>query len=199
MNDSTVTCFSFFSLASVIHLVIQTLVCYKHQFIYIYPPNPDSGGKIWLNFIRILMSCMLIGEFTSTLILSHFCSRLSPTHTKSPLPAVVGLMSLKKGFIAVPLMIPLIIVTILFNMYLREEHFRVAEFLPSREGMKVDVKHGPDFDAPSFTKDAYLQEELRDKEKLPEDLTDEQREGILSIMNENNNVADEYTHLTDQL
>jgi hypothetical protein len=81
-------------------------------------------------------------------------------------------MALQKAVIATPLMIPLIVITILFNAYVRQEHFRVAKYLPSRECMKVDRRNGPDFDL-SFTKDAYLQEELRARAKYPENLTEE--------------------------
>ena len=38
---------------------------FRHQFIYIYPAEADSGGKIWIKFIRIFLACMLIGEATS--------------------------------------------------------------------------------------------------------------------------------------
>jgi hypothetical protein len=69
-------------------------------------------------------------------------------------------------------MAPLIIATVLFNSYIRQEHFRVAMYLPSRECMRVDLKNGPDFDL-SFTKDAYLQEELREKVSYPYALTEE--------------------------
>lgn len=81
-------------------------------------------------------------------------------------------MALKKAAIAVPLMTPLIVITVLFNAYIREEHFRVAEYLPSRESMKADLDNGvaPDL---SFLKGAYLQEELRDTFSLPENLEPE--------------------------
>ena len=69
-------------------------------------------------------------------------------------------------------MAPLIAITILFNAYIRQQHFRVAEHLPSRECMKADLQCGPDFDL-SFTTKAYLQEELRDKKLYPENLSTE--------------------------
>ena len=130
------------------------LISYRHQFVYIYSANPDSGGKVWTNFIKILMTCMLIAQFT-----------------------IVGLMALKKSVIAFPLMIPLIVVTVLFNAYIRQQHFRTAEFLPSRECLKEDLRNGPDFDL-SFTKGAYLQEELRHKRKFPENLSDPRAETL---------------------
>ena len=66
-------------------------------------------------------------------------------------------------------MAPLIAITILFNAYIRQQHFRVAHHLPSRECMKSDLHRGQDFDF-SFASRAYLQEELRDKELYPENL-----------------------------
>lgn len=40
-------------------------VAYRHQFVYIYPPTPDSGGKMWTRFINILLVCMLVAQITS--------------------------------------------------------------------------------------------------------------------------------------
>ena len=125
------------------------LVSYRHQLIYIYPSHDDSGGKVWTGFIKILCTCMLIAQIT-----------------------IVGLMALKKAAIATSMMVPLIIITILFNAYIHQQHFRVAEYLPSCECMKVDRRNGLDFDT-SFAERAYLQEEMRDKEKYPDNLTAE--------------------------
>lgn len=90
---------------------------------------------------------------------------------------VVGLLASKQSLIATPLMAPLIAITILFNAYIRQQHFRVAEYLPSRECMKSDLHQGPDFDL-SFTTEAYLQEELRDKESYPENLSNEEARAL---------------------
>jgi hypothetical protein len=85
--------------------------------------------------------------------------------------AVVGLLALKKSAIASPMMFPLIIVTVLFNAYIRQRHFRVAAYLPSRECVQRDLHNGDDFDM-AFTSNAFLQPELREKVKYPEGLTD---------------------------
>ena len=37
---------------------------FRHQFVYIYNAKPDSGGFLWMNFIRSLTSCLLIAEIT---------------------------------------------------------------------------------------------------------------------------------------
>ena len=84
---------------------------------------------------------------------------------------IVGLMALKKAAIATPLMIPLIVITILFNAYIRQEHFRVTEVLPSKECLKIDMENEKQgIDDFEFVKDAYVQEEMRDKVAFPEDL-----------------------------
>jgi hypothetical protein len=111
-----------------------------------------------------------------------------PTHF-----VVVGLLSLKKATIAVPLMIPLLITTFLFSAYIRKQHFHVASTckswtfvvlwypiyrrlayhvslscaVPSRNCLRQDLKNGPDYDL-SFLKDAYLQPEMRTKEIFPD-------------------------------
>lgn len=48
---------------------------YRHQFIYIYPPTPDSGGRLWLGFIGIMQSCMLIAQIT---IFGYFGLKRAP-------------------------------------------------------------------------------------------------------------------------
>jgi len=125
----------------------------RHQFVYIYPTTPDSGGQMWMNFVHILCSCMLIAEIT-----------------------IAGLLGLKKATIATPLMIPLIIISFLFTAYIRQKHFRTAENLPSRDALKQDLKNGDDFDL-SFVHDAYLQPELHDKELFP-DVSDERAQQL---------------------
>jgi hypothetical protein len=81
-------------------------------------------------------------------------------------------MALKRSVVAVPLLVPLIVVTFLFNDYIRKEHFRVAEFLPSRECMKEDLYINENLNI-LLPKNAYLQEEMRFKEKYRENLTEE--------------------------
>ena len=62
-------CFMIVSVPLFFHLFanfgLQMHVCYRHQFVYIYPKNPNSGGKVWTNFIKVLLSCLLIAQFTS--------------------------------------------------------------------------------------------------------------------------------------
>lgn len=66
-------------------------------------------------------------------------------------------------------MVPLIIVTILFNFYIRQEHIRVTANLPNMECHEMDMKNnrdGPmDF---SFVKGEYLQPAMQVKEAFPD-------------------------------
>jgi hypothetical protein len=94
----------------------------------------------------------------------------SNSNTNIPL-TVVGLLASKQSLIATPLMTPLIAITVLFNAYIRQKHFHVAEFLPSKDSMRADLLNGPHLDL-SFTNDAYLQEELRERMKLPDNFTE---------------------------
>ena len=64
-------------------------VLFRHHFVYIYNAKPDSGGFLYLNFMKIFMTCLLIGEIT-----------------------VSGLLTLKKSPVATPMMLPLIIITV---------------------------------------------------------------------------------------
>jgi calcium permeable stress-gated cation channel len=111
-------------------------ILYRHQFVYIYPPRPDSGGKLWLNFISVVLNCMMIAQLT-----------------------IIGLLTLKKSW-ASSFMIPLLVATVFFYIYLHDKHFVVAEYLPTRICLSRDLKHqAMDF---SFTDDAYLQPEMKE-------------------------------------
>jgi len=118
---------------------------YRHQFVYIYPTKPDSGGGLYIQFMRLVPVCMLIGELT-----------------------IVGFLALKKNAIASALMFPLLIITILFTMYIGQQHFKMTKFLPARECMDTDAKNnalGPmDLE---FMRGKYVKPELREKKVYP--------------------------------
>ena len=85
----------------------------------------------------------------------------SPYH--SPLCSIVtGLLALKKATYATPLLVPLIIVTILFQMYIGQKHWDVAGRLPSRKCLQCDRRN--EYTDLGFDGDAYIQPEMRDKE-----------------------------------
>ena len=116
--------------------------CYRNQFFYNYGKMPDSGGKMWSSFIGICLCCMLIAQLT-----------------------VVGMLALKKAPIQSLLMIPLIVITVLFNFYIGMKHFYVTKHLPTRLCLNLDRKHhangGLDF---SFVRNKYLQPALLERE-----------------------------------
>lgn len=117
---------------------------YRNQLMFIYPPTPDSGGQLWIQFFGISQTMVLIAEIT-----------------------IFGYLSLKKATLAVPLMIPLIVITILFNFYIRQRHFLVSQRLPSRTALKKDLQNqakGP-LDM-SFVRRKYVQQALQSKESL---------------------------------
>ena len=75
---------------------------------------------------------------------------------------VTGLLALKKATYATPLLVPLIIITILFQMYIGQKHWDVASRLPSRKCLQCDRRN--EYKDLGFEGDAYIQPEMRDKE-----------------------------------
>jgi len=120
---------------------------YRHQFIFIYPTKPDSGGKLWVQFMRLIPVCILIAEVT-----------------------IVGFLALKKASIASGLMLFLLLITILWTIYIRQKHFMVTNFLPGCDCIHTDRKNNVDghMDMKFLTEsNQYLQPELRDKALYP--------------------------------
>lgn len=81
---------------------------------------------------------------------------------------VLGLLLLKKSVLAIPLMLPLIFLTGLFSAYIRQEHFRVASFLPLRHCSDVDHERSSTEDFDALFRDAYVQPELQTRVLHPE-------------------------------
>ena len=115
---------------------------FRNQFFYIYSTNPDSGGMLWVRFVNISLICMAVAQLTFG-----------------------GYLTLKKNNVAAALMIPLIVFQILFHIYIRQRHFRVAARLPTEISIRLDAEGPVDF---SFLKDKYKQSALMVKELEPE-------------------------------
>ncbi|GKY91769.1 hypothetical protein MPSEU_000148600 [Mayamaea pseudoterrestris] len=120
-------------------------VAFTNQNIFIYAPTPDSGGKLWPKAIKILLSCMLIAEIIT-----------------------LGILGLRQSIIAVPLMVPLIVVSALFYGYVNQQHFKVAEHLTADACMEAEMKHIGNCDIYSIAEDEYTQPALKRKVVLPE-------------------------------
>jgi Calcium-dependent channel, 7TM region, putative phosphate len=119
----------------------------RHQFVYIYPATPDSGGRLWITFINISLVCM---PFAQLLLLSY--------------------MALAKARREVAMTIPLVIATVLFNLYIRQKHFHIARYLSSVTCVELDEKNKSPEDkgAFDFLKDKYLQPALLSEEERAE-------------------------------
>lgn len=117
---------------------------YRYQLAFNYPPTPDSGGQLWIGFISIAQTGMLIGQIT-----------------------LVGYLALKRATVAFPLMVPLVIITVLFNSYIRQRHFAVTQHLPSRAALKRDLlnqeRGAMDM---GFVSRAYVQPAMQFKEDV---------------------------------
>lgn len=105
---------------------------------------------MWISFIKIAQYSLIVAQIT-----------------------LFGFLALKRTAIAIPLLVPLLVINILFQWYVNQKHDYVATFLPTHESMLVDRKNnasGPmDY---AFLKDEYKQPQLKAKEEvLPDNLT----------------------------
>lgn len=91
---------------------------YRYQFVFNYPSSPDSGGTIWLHFIRVLLAVMVIGQL-----------------------ALTGFLALQRAGAASATMIPLIVATVVFISYLEQRHWKLGEYLPSRVALNRDLEN----------------------------------------------------------
>jgi hypothetical protein len=120
-------------------------VVFRHQLIYTYSRANDDGGKLFGSAIKLLVTCMLVSEVT-----------------------LIGIVLLKKGYIAGGLLVPLIICTALFFSYIKKRHFLVTEYAPTTLCMSEDEKN-KDVEL-DFLKHQYTQEALKTKTKYPDNL-----------------------------
>ena len=119
---------------------------FRHQLIYIYSTSNDDGGKLWTSAIMLLITCMIVSEIT-----------------------LIGIIFLKQAFLPGVCLIPLIISSFLFLSYIKQQHFRVTEFVPSTLCSKTDKDNRELLDV-SFLKDQYLQPAMKNKVEYPENM-----------------------------
>lgn len=116
---------------------------FRNQFIYVYPIANDSGGKLWLNFTRISITCMILAEII-----------------------LCAVLFLKGGVVSGPLMIPLIVITILFDLYFKKRHYMVTNFLPLGDCAAKDKENeGMTYE---WLEDAYLQPAMAKRLDYPD-------------------------------
>lgn len=119
-------------------------VVYRHQLIYIYSKEGDKGGQLWPVMIHLLIVCIYVSEIT-----------------------LIGILILKEGIIAGALMVPLFAFTVLFTIYIQNQHFRCTKFVPSTITKEEDLKNYGELDI-SFLHNQYLQPALKVKMLLPD-------------------------------
>ena len=92
-----------------------------------YPPTPDSGGKHWKGFFYILLACMIVAQLT-----------------------LVGFLVLKASLFAIPFLVPLLVISILFILYLYQYKLPAAHHLPTGDCVAADQQNRlRDFNFPS--------------------------------------------------
>lgn len=122
---------------------------FRNQFIFIYPIANDSGGTLFICFIKIMIICMIIAEVV-----------------------LIGVLALKQSLIALGLLVPLIIITFLFNSYLNKKHYYVTRFLPTEDCGKTDRKNEQEGMTYEFLNEAYLQPAMKTRSALPENYSE---------------------------
>ena len=115
---------------------------FRHQFIYVYPPTLDSGGKLWIQFIIISLLCMVVAEMI-----------------------LITFMALSEAAAQVYAMIPLFVSSVLFVGYLRQRHFKVANYLSLETCDGVDNETF--FSKSSVGNMEFLNNKYKQRELLP--------------------------------
>jgi len=118
---------------------------FRNQFIYVYPIANDSGGKLWLNFTKLSIACMILAEIV-----------------------LCAVLFLKGGVVSGPLMVPLIVITILFNIYFKKRHYMVTNFLPLGDAAAQDKENRDEGMTYEWLEDAYLQPAMAKRFDFPD-------------------------------
>jgi len=128
---------------SCIFLWLCFLICesgYRYNFIHNQKKTPDSGGRIFKGFTRVLLASIFIGELT-----------------------LLGTMGLKQAIYAVPALAPMLIITILYATLVYPKKMEVAESLPTILSVELDRQRESEGYELDFLKDKYLQPSLKHK------------------------------------
>ena len=150
---------------SYVMLLIFTmlLVTYTNQFIFIYNAASDEGGVLWSKMVKIILLCMLIAQVT-----------------------LVGIMSIKQSVLSSTLLLPLIGFTILFALYLEQEHYKVTFFLPSTNCRHADIANQDKLDKTCLS-GQYVQPALWTKVLVPSSISSDEESN--NISNESNAIS----------
>eukprot|EP00934_Nitzschia_sp_Nitz4_P002704 Nitzschia sp. Nitz4//scaffold3_size479765//335905//339282//NITZ4_000140-RA/size479765-augustus-gene-1.577-mRNA-1//1//CDS//3329550878//2694//frame0 len=131
------------------------LICesgYRYHFVHNHHKTPDSGGRLWIGFINVLVASILIGEIT-----------------------LFGMLILKKTVYATSALAPLGVITVLFMVFTIPKRNQVANNLPTLLCVEHDKKNmDAKITAADFASKVYLQPALRAEPMFPE--TEDSRE-----------------------
>jgi Calcium-dependent channel, 7TM region, putative phosphate/Cytosolic domain of 10TM putative phosphate transporter len=122
---------------------------YRYLFIHNFPTSSDSGGRIWAGFVAMIFAGILIGQLM-----------------------LIGLLLLNEAFYSVPALVPLVIITILFIIFVHPARMHVAQHLPAITCIELDRESSAengmleDFD---FLRDQYLQPALKHSLVFPDE------------------------------
>lgn len=105
---------------------------------------------MWISFIRTVQFSMIVAQLT-----------------------LFGYLALKRTALAIPLLVPLLAMNLVFQWYISQKHNLVATFLPSHEAIGVDRNNNAAGEMDyGFLKDQYLQPQLKAKDEvLPDNLS----------------------------
>ena len=114
------------------------LICesgYRYHFIHNHKPTPDSGGTMYKTFINVVLVSMLIGQVT-----------------------LMGLLALKDTVYALPSLLPLSALTVLYMVQVLPKKTHAANFLPAMTCVELDEDQ--DLHRPLLGGGRYLQPAL---------------------------------------
>mmetsp|Transcript_20895 Transcript_20895/g.31647 ORF Transcript_20895/g.31647 Transcript_20895/m.31647 type:complete len:914 (+) Transcript_20895:35-2776(+) len=116
---------------------------YRHQLFYLYK-RTDSGGEFFPAFLSLVVACIIISEIT-----------------------MAGVLALKGGVVASPLLFPLIVGTFLFKLYLNQQHILITKNLPSTMAVEQDLNHPM---RSQLEQGAYRQPALQERYLVPSNM-----------------------------
>lgn len=119
---------------------------YRYHFIHNYKTSPDSGGRIFKGFTRVLLGSIFIGELT-----------------------LIGTLGLKQAVYAIPALAPLLIITILYTVLVYPKKMHVANSLPTILSVELDRQREAEGEGIQFLIGKYLQPSLQQKVVFPDE------------------------------
>lgn len=125
------------------------LICesgYRYHFIHNHKTSPDSGGRIFKGFTRLLLVSIFIGELT-----------------------LVGTLGLKQSVYALSALAPLLVITTIYTVLVYPKKIQVADSLPTIVCVELDRQREAEGEGIDFLIGTYLQPSLQQKFVYPDE------------------------------